>query len=242
MSNSLVEILIRVTTKATYRSLNACEVDPPAHLAFEIMSHSAYEAAKTTLAQTVQHGNRFHNYLNARPCRQTMRRRPINQQENTKQMVKKPPIAVRDRLLNWALNGQTDQSSLAIARALLYGATDEWQPFPNESITFPREPINLQCCVLLIEAVPEARDAFPILSASSQHWAELIADWDALTASLRQELAGDLHNKVQDKRDRLFETGYNTHHTRTLMGNALTRSIRHYQQLHRDQKTSPTAG
>ena len=157
-------------------------------------------------------------------------------------MSSKPPIEVRDKLLQWSLAGRTDQSSLAMARALLHGATDEWQPFPNELHTFPREPINLQCCVLLIEAVPEARDAFPILSASSQHWAELIADWDALTASLRQELAGDLHNKVQDKRARLFDTGYNTHYTRTLMGNALARSIRHYQQLHRDQKTSPTAG
>ena len=65
MSKRLVEVLIRVTTQAAYRELNAYEVDPPAHLAFEIMSHSAYKAAKNTLAEAVQHGNRFHNYLNA---------------------------------------------------------------------------------------------------------------------------------------------------------------------------------
>lgn len=39
--------------------------------------------------------------------------------------------------------------------------------------------------MLLIEAIPEARNAFPILAKSSQHWAELIVDWETLTESLR---------------------------------------------------------
>ena len=39
--------------------------------------------------------------------------------------------------------------------------------------------------MLRIEAIPEARNAFPILAQSSQHWAELIADWETLTESLR---------------------------------------------------------
>ena len=64
-------------------------------------------------------------------------------------------------------------------------ARHDRRTFPRESITFPREPVNLQNCMLLIEAIPEARNAFPILAKSSQHWAELIADWETLTESLR---------------------------------------------------------
>ncbi len=57
---------------------------------------------------------------------------------------------------------------------------------------FPREPVNLQSCVLFIQTVPEARNAFPILAKSNQSWTELIVDWNTLTESLRAELHGDL--------------------------------------------------
>ena len=65
MSVRLVEALVGVTTKAARQQLDTCQTEPPAHRAFEIISNASYEAAKQTLAETVQHGNRFQNYLNA---------------------------------------------------------------------------------------------------------------------------------------------------------------------------------
>ena len=86
-------------------------------------------------------------------------------------MSKPSPATVKERLLEWALDGNTDSSSLAVARVLLYGANNQ------EVDEFPREPVNLQ----RIEAVPEARETFPILATTSVFWAALIADWETLT-------------------------------------------------------------
>ena len=95
---------------------------------------------------------------------------------------------------------------------LLCGANNqEVDDFP-----FPREPVNLRRCALLIEAVPEASNAFPVLAQSSVYWAELIADWDKLTQSLRVELNGDLQNKVRDPRSHNPNAGISKPHTQNL--------------------------
>ena len=142
------------------------------------------------------------------------------------------PIEVRDRLLEWAINGPTDLSSLAIARAFMHGSTGDQEPFPRQNSTFPRETPNLQSCILLIETVPEVRDAFTTLAESSQYWAELIANWEALTDSLRTDLDGDLNNKILDRRaSTLFDTGYITYKTHVLMKQAFKQAARHYRRL-----------
>ena len=52
-------------------------------------------------------------------------------------MSKPSPATVKERLLEWVLDGNTGSSSLAVARALLYGANNQ------EVDEFPREPVNL---------------------------------------------------------------------------------------------------
>ena len=140
-------------------------------------------------------------------------------------MSKPSPAAVKERLLEWTLDGNTDQSSLAIARVLLYGANNQ------EVNDFPREPVNLQRCALLIEAVPEAHDALPILAQSSLYWAELIADWTTLIQTLRAELHGDLQNKVRDLRSSTPNAGISTPQTQNLMAQTLSRATSHYKKL-----------
>ena len=140
-------------------------------------------------------------------------------------MSKPSPDTVKERLLEWALDGNTDSSSLAVARVLLYGANNQ------EVDEFPREPVNLQRCTLLIEAVPEARETFPILATSSVFWAALIADWETITQSLLAELNGDLKNIVRDHRSSVPNSGISTPQTQHLMAQTLGRASRQYTRL-----------
>ena len=107
---------------------------------------------------------------------------------------------------------------------LLYGANNQ----AVDDFPFTREPVNRRCCALLIEAVPEARNAFPILAQSSVYWADLIDNWDKLTQSLRVELNGDLQNKVRDPRSHNPNAGISTPHTQNLMAQTQGRATSPY--------------
>ena len=90
----------------------------------------------------------------------------------------------------------------------------------------------MQRCTLLIEAVPEARETFPILATTSVFWAALIADWETLTQSLLAELNGDLKNIVRDHLISVPNSGISTPQTQHLMAQTLGHSSRQYTRFY----------
>lgn len=60
----------------------------------------------------------------------------------------------------------------------------------------PADPSDLMRCILLLDAAPEVRDAFPVIREISPQWAVIIDNWDALRDMLIDEVGMDWCNNT----------------------------------------------
>ena len=90
-------------------------------------------------------------------------------------------------VLDWTYTGRTGRSSEAIAYTAVKGTA-------QRALNHPRDPDDLRRCLLLLQEVPSAGRALPILAAASPFWAAIVSDWETLNSSLREEWGTDLSN------------------------------------------------
>ena len=91
------------------------------------------------------------------------------------------------RIAAWMSTGERGLSSEAIAITTL-GA------YPTgQTAASPVDPSDLRRCLLLLEAVPKAREqGVDVLAKRSPQWAALAAIWDELEETLRAEIGADI--------------------------------------------------
>lgn len=85
----------------------------------------------------------------------------------------------RNQIIDWLANGWVGCSSKTMAIIAL-GST------PNR-IDYPYDPDDLNRCLLLLEAAPGVRDAFPKIAAANKVWAALIANWSEIERLFLEE-------------------------------------------------------
>lgn len=82
---------------------------------------------------------------------------------------------IREKVLDWFMNGSTGVSSETMARVFI-GETPKYGNWHNH----PHDPDDFNRCLGLLKAAPEARELLPKLSAISPVWAALVANWDRI--------------------------------------------------------------
>lgn len=107
---------------------------------------------------------------------------------------------MKENILMWFATGQVGTSSKAMVLAVLDFPQDpDW---PDE---YPYHPVELNGCLLLLEAAPEIRDHMDKVAALSERWARLVARWDELEKCFLDECGLD------------WSKGYEAHWTYKLM-------------------------
>lgn len=85
------------------------------------------------------------------------------------------------KALHWSLvSGETGVSSEAIVSKILMGEVED-------SFCHPRDPSDLNRCVMLLEAIPELGDHLDKMREVSPVWDELVSNWGDLCYSLEAE-------------------------------------------------------
>ena len=87
----------------------------------------------------------------------------------------------------WLAIGERGISSNAIALTTL-----DLYPTGHDA-WWPLDPADLRRCLLLLEAVPEAREeGLVVLAKRCPKWAALVKIWDRLSETLRSEIGENL--------------------------------------------------
>lgn len=87
---------------------------------------------------------------------------------------------IKDRIIDWLLNGDTGASSRAIVEQML-------NPKPGSYLNHPRDYGDFDRCIKLLELLPEFAERIDEMSAVSPEWAAIVAHWDYLTESYRRK-------------------------------------------------------
>lgn len=94
---------------------------------------------------------------------------------------------IEKAVLIWMSEGETGLSSMSLARETA------GLPHPTKGsfggIWAPSDPADLRRCRLLIEAVPEARQAVDRLAEKHDGWRGLAADWNEINRLYDEEAA-----------------------------------------------------
>lgn len=91
---------------------------------------------------------------------------------------------IRDKALLWLANGRTGVSSKAMLFAAL--GIEQKDVFRNDN--YPHDPDDLNRCLLMLEAVPEVREAFDKIASLSPQWEALIGRWSEIEESFLDEV------------------------------------------------------
>ena len=94
------------------------------------------------------------------------------------------PHEVQSRILDWMLDSETTLAARNIVTTYRSG-------YPQSPGATPADPWELRCCILMLEQIPEARGGIEILAESSTGWRAIMAAWENLEESLRDELGTD---------------------------------------------------
>lgn len=86
---------------------------------------------------------------------------------------------IQSNVLRWIATGRVGASSKAMAMAACDMPTDG---------AYPSDPADLNRCLLMLEAVPEARQQFAKVAAISRPWANFIENWEKLEAMFLEEV------------------------------------------------------
>ena len=93
-----------------------------------------------------------------------------------------------DNMTRWLALGERGLSSDSIALTTLGAHPSEYR-----MACWPHDSGDLRRCLLLLEAVPEAREkGLDVLAARYPQWAALAAIWDELEETLRDEIGETL--------------------------------------------------
>ena len=93
---------------------------------------------------------------------------------------------IKQSLSDWLAYGERGLSSNAIAFVAL-----GHEP-KGQLLKHPFDVADLRRCLILLEKVPECREAVGVLAKASPQWAMLWGIWDALASNLREEIGADL--------------------------------------------------
>jgi len=89
--------------------------------------------------------------------------------------------------MDWLLNsGDTGLSSEAIARHMLGLESHGRRPW-----AYPLDPADMGRCLRLLELIPEWMPRLHEMASYCPEWAALIARWDEIAASMRDEVGID---------------------------------------------------
>ena len=87
-----------------------------------------------------------------------------------------------DKILMWLAEGETGQSSVAMA----FAAIDK--PCKTD---YPHDPGDFYRCLKLVEQVPEIKDQFHKVAEINSFWRKIIENWDTLSDLLNEEIKED---------------------------------------------------
>lgn len=93
---------------------------------------------------------------------------------------------MKDKVLNWLATGQVGESSKAMAYAVI--------DMDVNLKSHPYDPADFNRCLMLLEAVPEARNNFDKVAALSETWKKLIDRWDEVEKCFLDEVGFDWVN------------------------------------------------
>jgi hypothetical protein len=80
----------------------------------------------------------------------------------------------------WIVNGEVGSSSRTMWSAIK-GIYYTWHDYP-------RDPSDLRRCMLLVDTCTDVRQAFDRIATMYPYWLPILARWDVLIASLREEM------------------------------------------------------
>jgi len=85
---------------------------------------------------------------------------------------------MKDNMLRWLLTGCVGASSKAMAAHLCgFPCAGDW----------PSDPDDFARCLMLLDAVPEARAELHRMAEVNRYWAALVARWDEIETTFRSE-------------------------------------------------------
>lgn len=89
-----------------------------------------------------------------------------------------------DNITRWLATGRIGTSSRNMALVYL----GEEMKLPKSP---PWDPADLNRCILLVKAVPEIKEVFPIIASKSKLWNAVIKHWDELVEMFHDEVGED---------------------------------------------------
>jgi hypothetical protein len=87
---------------------------------------------------------------------------------------------MKDKILKWFATGRVGCSSKAMACC--------FADIPVHDKSHPYDPDDLNRCLLLLKAVPEAREHMDKLKSLSETWSKLVDKWDEVEALFLDEV------------------------------------------------------
>lgn len=89
--------------------------------------------------------------------------------------------SVDSRLLTWFLRGEVGASSKTLVH--FYKGED----FRNDSPQGPIDVSDFRRCYLLVQAIPEIKEVFPLVAERVPSFKGVIENWDAISAAYERE-------------------------------------------------------
>ena len=89
--------------------------------------------------------------------------------------------SIAERGEAWLLNGRVGLSS----KAIYYHMTGR---VPEDGYNYPRDPGDLNRCLMLLDLIPEWASRMPEMAAHSKQWAALALNWSEITGCFFKEV------------------------------------------------------
>lgn len=91
--------------------------------------------------------------------------------------------SIEDRAKRWIVDGRVGMSSRAIWSSMM-GET-------AKDMSYPRDPADLNRCLLLLDLIPEWKPRIPDMAQHSPQWAALVKRWDEIVQCFLDEVGLD---------------------------------------------------
>ena len=97
---------------------------------------------------------------------------------------------VQERALVWIVGGNVGSSSKAIWANMMGAAK------PYYGWSHPHDPDDLSRCLMLLDLIPEWRPRLPEMAKRSDAWAGLVARWDEIVTSFKDEFGDERNARI----------------------------------------------
>lgn len=104
----------------------------------------------------------------------------------------------QQRLRWWLANGKRGISSNTMLQVITGVSALRGAP------SHPWDPADFNRCHLLLQVLPELREGFPKLAATSTAWKNLLAHWDELTVMLEENVNTGKDNGMYERMRELY--------------------------------------